>query len=591
MKAKPISKQQGASMHVAEIRSRRGDKEYVTHLLRRTYRENGKVKQQTLANLSALPPDAIAVLRALLRGTAFVPLDQGLEIVRSLRHGDVACALAMTRRLDLANLLDPAPSRMRSLALALIALRVVDPRSKLATSRVWTTTTLPEDLGIQDVTEDDLYAAMDWLLERQDRIEAALAKRHLAQGGLVLYDLTSTYVEGSHCPLARFGYNRDKKRGKRQIEYGLLTDGRGVPVAVEVFSGNTADPKTVKSQVDKLRKGFKLERVVLVGDRGMLTSARIEALRKEGGMDWISSLRAPQIRMLVDQGAIQLRLFDERDLAEVRSPEFPGERLVVCKNPALAQERARKRRELLAATEEHLAMVARQVAEGRLKDEGRIGERVGRVIDRYKMQKHFGWKVTDGKLVYWRDEAAIEAEARLDGLYVIRTSVGEEKLTTEQAVVAYKSLSRVERAFRTLKSVDLRVRPIHHYSEDRVRAHVLLCMLGYYVEWHLREAWAPLLYTDEEPGQRAGASPVTAAVRSEAGRDKVARGTTAEGVELESYSTLLAKLATVTRNLARIPAMPDVRAFWVTSTPGAVQSKALELVGADPSGRRQKRPA
>ena len=590
MKGESSGKQKLA-MHVDEIRRVYKDKVYTTTLLRHTYRENGKIKQKTLANLSALPPDVIAVVKAMIKGAAFAPVGQAVEILRSLRHGDVACALATANRLGLADILDPSPSSMRDLALALIVKRVVDPRSKLATSRVWDTTTVPEDLGVQGVSEDDLYAAMDWLLERQDRIEAALARHHLAQGGLVLYDLTSTYVEGSHCPLARFGYSRDKKRGKRQIEYGLLTDARGVPVAVEVFAGNTADPKTVQSQVDKLRERFHLERVVLVGDRGMLTSARIDALRKEGGMDWISSLRAPQIRLLVEQGAIQLTLFDEKDLAEVRSPEFPGERLIVCKNPKLAGERARKRKELLAGTESHLAAVAQQVAQGRLRDEGKIGERVGRVIDRYKMQKHFGWKVTDGQLVYWRDEAAIEAEARLDGLYVIRTSVGSEKLTTEQAVVAYKSLSQVERAFRTLKSVDLRVRPVHHWSEGRVRAHVLLCMLAYYVEWHLREAWAPLLYTDEEPGQRTGASPVTAAVRSEAGREKVARGTTADGLGLHSFETLLADLATVTRNLTKIPAMPDVPAFWVTSTPSPVQRRALELAGAEMGGGRQKRPA
>lgn len=590
MKIDAVGKQKLA-MHVDEIRRVYKDKVYVTTLLRHTYRENGKIKQKTLANLSALPSNVIAVVKAMVQGAAFAPVGQTVDIVRSVRHGDVACALATAKRLGLADILDPTPSRMRDLALAMILARVVDPRSKLATSRVWRTSTLPEDMGIHDVTEDDLYAAMDWLLERQPRIEAALARKHLAEGGLVLYDLTSTYVEGSHCSLARFGYSRDKKRGKRQIEYGLLTDARGVPVAVEVFAGNTSDPQTVATQVDKLRTRFHLERVVLVGDRGMLTSARIDALRKQGGVDWVSSLRAPQIRMLVEQGAIQLTLFDEKDLAEVESPEFPGERLIVCKNPALAGERTRKRKELLAATEDRLSVVARQVAEGRIKDEGKIGERVGRVIDRYKMQKHFGWKVADGQLVYWRDEAAIESEASLDGLYVIRTSVGPEKLTTKQAVLTYKSLSRVERAFRTLKSVDLRVRPIHHRSEGRVRAHVLLCMLAYYVEWHLREAWAPLLYTDEEPGRRAGASPVTAAVRSESGREKVARGTTVDGLGLHSFETLLADLGTVMRNLTQIPAMPDVPAFWVTTTPSPVQRRALELAGADLSSGRQKRPA
>ena len=582
---------QKLAMHVDQIRRVYKDKVYTTTLLRHTYRENGKIKQKTLANLSALPPDVIAVVKAMVKGTAFAPVGQVVEIVRSLRHGDVAAVLAMARRLGLADILDPSPCRMRDLALALIVMRVVAPRSKLATARLWKTTTLPQDLGLGDVTEDDLYAAMDWLLERQDRIEAALAKQHLAEGGLVLYDLTSTYVEGSHCPLARFGYSRDKKRGKRQIEYGLLTDGRGVPVAVEVFAGDTADPKTVASQVQKLRSRFHLERVVLVGDRGMLTSARIDTLRQQDGMDWISSLRAPQVQMLVKQGAIQLSLFDEKDLAEVRSPDFPGERLVVCFNPALKEERARKRAELLAATEGRLAVVAQAVAAGRVKDEGKIGERVGKVVGRYKMQKHFGWQVADGKLVYWRHEAVIEAEARLDGLYVIRTSVGSEKLTAEQAVVAYKSLSQVERAFRTLKSVDLQVRPIHHYNEARVRTHVLLCMLAYYVQWHMREAWATLLHTDEQPGQRAGASPVTAAVRSEAGKEKVARGATADGLALQSFATLLADLATVTCNLTQVPAMPDVPAFWVTTTPDRLQARALDLVGADLAARRQKRPA
>ena len=591
MKAKPVSKQQGAAMHVAEIRSRRGDKEYVTQLLRRTYRENGKVRQQTLANLSALPPDVIAVIKAMLKGTPFVPLGEGFEIVRSLRQGDVAAALGVARRLELAKILDPAPSRMRDLTLALIIARVVEPLSKRATARIWHTTTLPHDLGIEGTTEDDLYAAMDWLVERQDKIEAALARTHLAKGGLVLYDLTSSFVEGRHCPLARFGYSRDKKRGKRQIEYGLMTNAQGIPVAVEVFSGDTADPATVADQVDKLKNRFALERVVLVGDRGMLTSARIESLRTRGGMDWISSLRAPQIRVLVDQGAIQLRLFDEMDLAEVRSPDFPGERLIVCKNPALAVERGRKRDELLAATEEHLRALAQAVAAGRLKDPAKIGARVGRVIGQHKMEKHFTWDVRPGELVYERNEEAIRQEAQLDGLYVVRTNVPEADLSSEQAVLAYKSLSQVERAFRTLKSVDLRVRPIRHWVEGRVRAHVLLCMLAYYLEWHLRQAWADLLFTDEEPGTRAGVSPVTAAVRSVAGREKVSRGTQADGTPLHSYETLLLDLATVTRNLTRIPALPHVAPLWVTSTPTHVQQQALDRAGADLSARRQTRPA
>jgi hypothetical protein len=568
-------------MHVVRIVSRHGDREYVSVLLRNSYREDGKVKKQTLANLSHLPEPLIELIRGWLRGERYLPAGEAFRIVRSLPHGHVAAVLGVLRSLGLESLLDRAPSRSRDLAVALVVARVIGPCSKLATARSLEVTTLGEVMGVAGASEDELYGALDWLLARQARVERALARRHLAEGSLVLYDLTSTYVEGSHCPLARHGHSRDHRPDRAQIEFGLLTDARGCPVAVEAFVGNTADPATVEAQVEKLRSRFGLTELVLVGDRGMLTSARIERLRETGGIGWVSCLRAPAIRALVEAGDLQLGLFDERDLAEITSPEFPGERLVVCRNPALRAERARKREALLAATEGALSRVAGMVGRGRLRSAAAIGLRAGRVVNAKKMAKHFELDIAEGVFAYRRRTEAIAAEAALDGLYVVRTSVPAERLDAPAVVETYKRLSAVERDFRALKGDDLAVRPIFHYREDRVRAHLFLCFLAAYLRWHLEAAWAPLLYRDEAPPPRV--DPVGPPERSAGALAKERDHRTADGFPVHSFGTLLAELATLTRNRV-VPAGADERAaFELLSEPTALQARAFELIGVSPA--------
>jgi hypothetical protein len=568
-------------MHVVRIVSRHGDREYVSVLLRNSYREDGKVKKQTLANLSHLPEPLIELIRGWLRGERYLPAGEAFRIVRSLPHGHVAAVLGVLRSLGLESLLDRAPSRSRDLAVALVVARVIGPCSKLATARSLEVTTLGEVMGVAGASEDELYGALDWLLARQARVERALARRHLAEGSLVLYDLTSTYVEGSHCPLARHGHSRDHRPDRAQIEFGLLTDARGCPVAVEAFVGNTADPATVEAQVEKLRSRFGLTELVLVGDRGMLTSARIERLRETGGIGWVSCLRAPAIRALVEAGDLQLGLFDERNLAEITSPEFPGERLVVCRNPALRAERARKREALLAATEGALSRVAGMVGRGRLRSAAAIGLRAGRVVNAKKMAKHFELDIAEGVFAYRRRTEAIAAEAALDGLYVVRTSVSEERLDSAAVVETYKRLSAVERDFRALKGDDLAVRPIFHYREDRVRAHLFLCFLAAYLRWHLEAAWAPLLYRDEAPPPRV--DPVGPPERSAGALAKERDHRTADGFPVHSFGTLLAELATLTRNRV-VPAGADERAaFELLSEPTALQARAFELIGVSPA--------
>ena len=503
-----------AGYYVAEIKKQYKDRTYTSFLLRISYREDGKVKQQTLANLSSLPPDAIFILRDVLRGNTYAPRDQALECIATRSHGHVAAIAAMADQLGLAELLDPEPSPERDLVQALVVARLARPLTKLATTRWWQTTTLIDNPVVAAVSPEDVYKALDWLIGRQGRVERILARRHLRDGAMVLYDLSPSFVAGTHCPLASFGHNRDRKQGKRQINYGLLTDAEGRPVAMEVFPGNTADPKTVEVQLDKLKKRFHLGRVVLVGDRGMLTSARIDVLRKRGGIDWLSALRAKEIQTLAGQGLVPLSIFDERDLAEIHSPDFPGERLVVCRNPLLAEERAGHREALMAATEKMLERLSLRVRNGRLKRQEKIAEALGRIKNRFKVAKHFQCVIGEAEFRYLRREESIQREASLDGIYVVRTSVSAEELKTDDVVLSYKRLSRVERAFRTMKSVELRVRPIHHWTSDRVRAHFLLCMLAYYVEWHLRQAWRPFLFDDEHPGARQGDSPVSPAVRS-----------------------------------------------------------------------------
>jgi len=569
------------AMHVVRVISRQGGREYTSTLLRNSYREDGKVKKQTLANLSHLPEPLIELIRSWLAGERFLTAGEALSLRRSLPHGHVAAVLGMTRSLGLPALLDRAPSRSRDLAVALVAARLIAPASKLATAALLGQSTLGAACGVAGADENELYGAMDWLLARQARVERALAARHLGESSLVLYDLTSVYVEGSHCPLARHGHSRDHRPDRPQIEVGLLTDSRGCPVAVEAFPGNTADPATLEAQIDKLRLRFGLSDIILVGDRGMLTSARIERLREIGGIGWVSCLRAPAIRRLVDAGDLQLSWFDERNLAEITSPEFPGERLVVCRNPALAAERARKREALLAATEDALAKVAAAVDRGRLRSAAAIGLRAGRVVNSKKMAKHFELDIAEGVFAYRRLTDAIAAEAALDGLYVVRTSVSPERLDAPAVVETYKRLSAVERDFRALKGDDLAIRPIFHWREDRVRAHLFLCFLAAYVRWHLEQAWAPLLFRDEAPQVRT--DPVAPPRRSPSALAKERDHRTPDGLRAGSFATLMAELATLTRNRV-VPAGADERAaFELLSEPTPLQARAFELIGVAPA--------
>lgn len=575
-------------MHVDTTTRRYKGKVYKSHLVRRSYREEGKVKKETLANITPLPDEVIEMVRGALQGRQYVPVGEAFEILRSLPHGHVAAALGMARKLGIDRLLRARRSRKRELAMAMVVGAVVKPSSKLALSRWWGDTTLCEELGLEDADEDDLYEAMDWALIQQDKVEAELAGRHLGEGGLVLYDLTSSYFEGRTCPLAQYGRDRDGKKGKLQVNWGLVTDAAGCPVAIEVFAGNTGDPSTVQGQVDKVRERFGIERVVLVGDRGMVTQARIEHLREHSqGVDWITALKAPQIQKLRDGGSLQLSLFDEKDLAEITDPAYPGERLVVCRNPLLADERARKRGELLAATEERLRKVAatveRKRARGKPEGPDEIGVRVGKVIDKFKVGKHFELDINDGRLSWQLRQERIEREAALDGIYVIRTSVGEEALAAEEVVRTYKRLAKIERAFRSLKTVDLHVRPIRHRLQDRVRAHFFLCMLAYYVLWHLKRAWRPLLFADELDTPRPDVSPVAPASRSEGAERKARTKLTDDGLPAHSYQTLIEHLATLTRNTSRLKHQPDTPSFPMLAEMTAVQRRAFELIGVSPA--------
>jgi len=562
-------------MHVAVVPSRQKSGEYSSVLVRQSYREGGKVKHRTLANLSKLPASAVDAVRAVLRGEQVGPLAQSFEILRALPHGGVLAVLGELRQLGLDKLVAARPRRERELAVAMIASRILEPGSKLATVRSWQNSTLASELGVEDADEDELYSAMDWLLQAQPKIEAKLAGRHLSEGGLVLYDLTSVYLEGSKCELAKRGYSRDGKRGLPQIEFGLLTNRDGCPVAVDVFEGNMADPNTVAPQVGKLKNRFGIADVVMVSDRGMLTSARIEALKQVGGIGWISALRSVQIEALVNSGDLQLSLFDERHLAEISSPRFPGERLVVCKNPALAQDRARKREELLLATERELDKVVEASRAGRLKAEDAIGVRVGKIVGRYKVGKHFQLHIADKHFSYQRDVDRIAAEAALDGVYVIRAGgVGPDKLADTELVGSYKLLAGAERAFKTMKSVDIQVRPVHHRLADRVRAHVFICMLAYYVRWHLERAWAPLLFKDED--KPLATDVVAPARRSASALAKVSSQHLPDGTPVHSFRSLLNHLATLTKNTVRVP--NSSATFDKLTNPTPLQQRALQLL-------------
>jgi hypothetical protein len=556
-------------------------------LLRESYRESGKVKKRTLLNLSDWPQDRIAGFRMLLKGGTVIPGDQqAITIIRSLPHGHVAAALGTARKIGLDRLLGPDGNRCRDLVLALAVSRLLDPGSKLAAARALSPDTasssLGEQLGLGMVDEDELYTALDWLAVRQPAIEAALAKDHLAGGTLVLYDVSSSYLEGRCCPLAQFGYSRDRKRGKLQIVYGLLCAADGCPIAIEVFEGSTTDPMTLTNQVTKLKERFGLDHVVLVGDRGMITQTRITEDLSKAGVDWITALRAPAIKALRDAGALQMSLFDERDIASITSPDFPGERLIVCRNRALATERARKREDLLAATERELARIAAAVARKRepLRGAAAIGLKVGAVLDKHKMAKHFTLDIADSRFAFARKTEAIAAEAALDGIYVVRTSLPATVLDAAATVRSYKSLSLVERAFRCLKTVDLQIRPIYHWLADRVRAHVFLCMLAYYLELHMRRRLAPMLYdeTDKEAAEALRSSVVAKAERSPAAVTKQTTGRTGDGLPVHSFRSLLADLATLTRNTL-VTAIDPEGAFTLTARPTPLQQKAHDLLG------------
>ena len=693
-------------MYVAEIPNRNSPPAI---LLRESYREGGKVKTRTLGNISMLPPEAIEAVRQALRGKQLVDAREGFEVLSSPHHGHVDAVMVTMRKLGFANLLGSRPSRKRNLALALVAARILEPDSKLATSRSWHVTTLPAILGVADADEDELYAAMDWLLERQDRIEKKLASRHLTSGGLALYDLSSSYFEGSTCPLAALGHPRDGKKGKLQVNYGLLTDPRGCPVAVSVFKGNTGDPKTLLPQVDKMRDDFGIESFVLVGDRGMITQKQVNALRDMEHIDWITALRSEMIRKLIKEGLVHRELFDERGLFEMTHADFPDERLVACRNPQLALRRAKKRKALLEATVKELERIQRMVKRGRLYGKDVIGERVrktlaqaksgqyfkprirnngfsfkvheakivaeathtvvqeldkvqrmvkngrlvgkqdidrrvakalnrrkvgrhfnvdihddcfefeinkaavvaeltdtmvkrlekvrrmidrgqlygqdeiglrvGKVLNKYKVGKHFQLDIQDDSFDFSIDEKKVAAEAALDGIYIVRTSLPAKRMSTEDTVRSYKLLSQVERAFRSMKTMDLLVRPIGHHLEDRVRAHIFLCMLAYYVKWHMMEAWRPLLFCDEDQAAKATRDPVAPAQRSEAALRKVRSKKLDDGTWVNSFQTLLKLLSGIVRNVCRVPGPgSDAGTFEVITTPNATQQRAYQLL-------------
>ena len=651
-------------MHV-EIVPNRGSKPAI--LLRESYREGKKVRKRTLGNISKLPMDQVEAIRRILKGEQLVSTDELFEIVEdgSPEHGNVEAVRTAMGRLGFARLLCSRPSRQRDLVVAMVTARILDPQSKIATTRSWSNTTLADTLGVSDADEDELYEAMDWLLERQDHIEKKLAARHMESGGLALYDLTSSYFEGVTCSLAALGHNRDGKKGKLQVNYGLLASEQGIPVAVSVFKGNSGDPKTLLPQVDKMRESFGIGEFVLVGDRGMITQKQVDALREIEDVDWLTAMRPGAIRKLVEDGSIQMGLFDERNLFELEHPYWPGERLIACRNPELAARRSAKREALIEATTAELDKVHRMVGRGRLHgkevigdrvdkllkqykvgkyytvevrddgldyevDEGalaaevakgagadsalaakrleryrrhiesiadkldkirkrteqgrlhgkdEIGVRVGKVIDKYKVAKHFVLHIEDDSFAFEVDKEKVDAEAALDGIYVVRTSVEKKTMDTAQAVRSYKQLSNVERAFRCLKSVDLMVRPIWHHLEDRVRAHIFLCVLAYYVQWHMIEAWRPLLFADEDQQAKASRDPVAPAKRSEAAMRKVHTKRLDDGSPVHSFRTLLKHLGKIVRNMCRCPnAGPDAPTFHKTTTPNAKQQQALDLL-------------
>ena len=569
------------AVHVATTKRVYKGKTYVTHLLRRSIRKGKTVTHETLGNLSHLPDHLIDLIKRSLKGETFVPAAEAFRTIRSLPHGHVDAILTMIRKLGVEELIASEPSRRRDLVIAMIAERLLFPSSKLAHTRHWHSTTLAEELDVADATEDHLYDAMDWLLTRQKAIEKKLARRHLGDGALVLYDVTSSYYEGKTCPLARFGHDRDGKTGCPIIVYGTLTDAEGRPIAVQVYPGNTGDPKTVPDQVETLTKQFGLSRVVLVGDRGMLTQTQIDVLKKHPGLGWISALRSGAIRRLLADGRLIRKDLEAERLAEISSPEFPGERLVACYNCQLAEQRRQKRQDLLAATQAELEVLAASVARrtGPPEAAAEIGVRAGKVINHYKMAKHFALTIHDGHLGWARKQDAIKNEELLDGIYVIRTSEPAERLTAADGVRSYKQLALVEQAFRCLKGIDLLVRPIGHRTADRVRAHILVCMLAFYVEWHLRRAWQSLLFEDEELDvDRRRRDPVAPAQASQSARLKKKTHTTSGGLPVQSFRTLLAHLGTRCRNTCVVTGDPKRTPFRQVTDADALQAEALRLI-------------
>ena len=553
-----------------------------TPLLRETYREGKKVRKRTIANLSDLTERQIELFRLVLKGVDLVPTGELLQVERSRLHGHVEAVRTAMRRLGFDALISAKRSRERDLVVAMVAARILEPESsKLETTRWWTTTTLPDLLGVGDADEDDLYDAMDWLLKRQPTIEKKLARRHLQDGGLVLFDLTSSYFEGRTCPLAKLGHNRDGKKGKLQVNYGVLADAVGRPVSLSVFAGNTADPKTLLPQVTKLRDEFGLRHMALVGDRGMITQAQIDAIDEIEGLHWITALRTEALRKLAEGGQLQLGLFDERNLFEFQHADYPEERLVACRNPALAQHRAEKRRDLIAATERELLKVQGMVERGRLQGQDEIGVRVGRVINKYKVAKHFDLVIEDTAFTYCVSEDRVAAEAALDGIYVIRTSLPDDVLDAEDTVRRYKSLSQLERGFRTMKGIDLKARPIRHRIEDRVRSHLFLCMLAYYVQWHMMQAWRPLLFADEDLDAKLIRDPVAPAKRSDDAMTKVHTRRLVDGSVVHSFHSLIQHMQTIVRNTCRRPgAEKDEPTFEMDTRPDPKQQRALELLAS-----------
>jgi transposase len=550
-----------------------------TYLLRESYREGKKVRKRTLANLSALSDAQIESIRAVLSGQSVRPAEQLWQIVGSRPHGAVQAVRVAMQKLGFESLIASRAGPERDAVCAMVAARILSPHTKLATTRWWQTTTLPQEFGVAGADENDLYAAMDWLLERQSTIQKKLAARHLAEGGLALYDLSSSYFEGRCCPLAKLGYSRDGKRNTLQVNYGLLTNRAGCPVAISVYEGNTGDAKTLPEQVKRLREEFGLERLVLVGDRGMISHKAIEGLRSLEGLAWITALKSSQIRSLVQGGALQLGLFDERNLFEFAHPEYPGERLMACRNADLGRLRAHKRENLLVATEKELERVRTRIENGSLAGKDKIGVRVGKVVNKYKVAKLFKLSIEENRFEFKRLAEQIAAEAALDGIYVIRTSVPKKHMDSAEAVRSYKALAEVERAFRSMKTIDLHIRPIHHRLENRVRAHIFLCMLAYYVEWHMREAWRELLFADEDLKRKTWRDPVAAAQRSEAALKKVATHTLQNGSPAHSFRTLLHELSTIVRNTCQ----PSTGAtasmtFQMTTMPNPTQQRALELL-------------